>query len=89
MMKEPPWLAIRLFIKKKWWRLYNYHNDDRIGWDCCFLKEDTVRRWPKNFRTPKTFDDGAGRHVVLRGRPKGAKDVSAWDFRIFSKIVFI
>ena len=79
-MKEKPWLAIRIFIKQKWPALYEYHNDERIGWECCFLKEDTVQRWQKRFRTPKTFDEGAGRHILLPGRPKGAKDVSVLDF---------
>ena len=80
-MKEKPWLALRLFIKRKWPRLYAYHSDPRIGWGSCFLKEDTVRRWHLHFKKPKAFDKGAGRHVVCPGRPVHSKDVNGTDFQ--------
>jgi len=80
-MKEEYWLRIRLFIKKKWPKLYEYHSHPLIGWDNCFLKEDTVARWKWNAKQKKNFDKGKGRHILCPGRPKGSKDVSGSDFK--------
>ena len=67
-MKDDYWLRIRKFIKKKWPRLYDYHNHPAIGWESCFLKEDTVRRWKTNMKAPKTFDKGKVGVSNFKGR---------------------
>ena len=73
-MNEEDWLAIRLFIKKKWPSLYDYHSHPAIGWECCFLKEDTVRRWRPKLKAPKTFDKGKVRILYA-------------NFKIFTKSI--
>ena len=84
MAEQDVEMRIQLFIKKKWPDLYKYHSHPEIGWENCFLKPDTVRKWKPRALKPKTFDKGKGCHILTPGRPLGAKDVNGTDFIIVS-----
>ena len=49
----------------------------------------TLVEWRRRQKEGKKFDEGKGRHVMLKGRPTGSKDSNPEDcFRPFSiKIV--